>query len=295
MAVDTALITQFSNLLHVKAQQMTTRLMGRCQVIPITGENFAYDGVGSLDAKTNNSRNPLIDPQNPDYDRRKLTTDRVLVELIVDNRDVRRMFEDPSSKLVNECMYAIMRKADKIGITALHASVYTGKDFSTTTTFAADGGTTVDATAGLTFAKLLEVKDNFKKYDVGLDMPEDLLFGITEEEETKMLQLTQLTSRDFTNEYVVDKGKVAKVMGMDVILFGSGADTPQLAVSSGTRDCFACSTKGLIYGMSKEFAVTVIENHPNYVESTYIRVLGDLGAVRTDGKRVQKVQTTDVT
>lgn len=294
MAVDTALITQFSNLLHTKAQQMQTRLMGRCQVIPITGENFAYDGVGMLEAKTNNSRNPLIDPQNPDYDRRKLTTDRVLVELIVDNRDVRRMFEDPSSKLVNECMYAIMRKADKIGITALHAPVYTGKDFSTTVTFASDGGQTVDATAGLTYAKLLEVKDNFKEKEVGLDMPEDLLFGCTEQEETAMLQLSQLTSRDFTAEYTVDKGKVARALGMDIILFGSGVDNPQLPVSSGTRDCFALSTKGLIYGMSKEFNVTVIENHPNYIESTYIRVMGDLGAVRTDGTRVQKVQTTSV-
>lgn len=292
MAIDTALITQFSNLLHVNAQQMKARLMGRCQILPITGENFAYDGVGSLEAKTNNSRNPLIDPQNPDYNRRKLTTDRILVELIVDKRDARRMFEDPNSKLVQECMFAIMRKADKIGITALHASVYTGKDFSTTTTFAADGGVTVDATAGLTYDKLLEIKDNFTGEEVGVDMPEDLLFGCTEEEENDMLNLTQLTSGDFVRDYAVEKGKIVRALGMEVILFGSKVDTPQLPVSSGTRDCFALSTKGLIYGMSKEFQVTVIEDHPSYVESTYIRVLGDIGAVRTDGVRVQKVQTT---
>lgn len=293
MAVDTALITQFSNLLHVKAQQMKTRLMGRCQIIPVTGENMAYDGVGMLDAKTNNARNPLIDPQNPDYTRRKLNTDRVLVELIVDNRDVRRMFEDPSSKLVNECMYAIMRKADKIGIDAATATVYTGKAFATSVSFATDGGQTVDATAGLTYAKLLEIKDNFKSKEVGLEMPEDLLFLCTEEEEDKMLQLTQLTSGDFVRDYAVEKGKIVRALGMDVILFGSGVDNPQLSVSSGVRDNIALSTKGLVYGMSKEFNVTVIENHPNYVESTYIRVLGDLGAVRTDGDRVQKVQTTD--
>jgi len=293
MAVDTALITQFSNLLHVKAQQMTTRLMGRCQIIPITGENFAYDGTGMVEARTNNSRNPLIDPQDPEYTRRKLTTDRILVELIVDNRDARRMFEDPSSKLVNECMFAIMRKADKIGITAATASVYTGKSFGTTVAFATDGGQTVDATGGLTYAKLLEIKDNFKKYEVGLEMPEDLLFLTTEEEETKMLQLTQLTSGDFVRDYAVEKGKIVRAVGLDVILFGSGVDNPQLSVASGTRDNIAMSTKGLIYGMSKEFNVHVQENHPSYVESTYIRVMADLGAVRTDGQRVQKVQTTD--
>ena len=292
MAVDTALINQFSNLLHVEAQQMKTRLMGKCQILPITGENFMYDGVGMLEAKTNNSRNPLIDPQNPDYKRRKLSTDRILVELIVDNRDVRRMFEDPSSKLVQECMFAIMRKSDKIGITALHDTVYTGKAADTAVTFATDGGLTVDATAGLTYSKLLEVKDNFKKKEVGLDMPEDLYIGCTEQEETAMLKISELTSGDFVRDFPVENGRIANVFGMGIILFGSGVDTPQLSVTSSVRDNFAFSTKGLIYGMSKEFKVTVIENHPNYVESTYIQVLGDIGAVRTDGARVQKLQTT---
>lgn len=292
MSVDTALITQFSNLLHVKAQQMKTRLMGRCQILPVKGESMAYDGTGIVEAKTNNSRNPRIDPQDPDFSRRKLTTDRVLVELVVDNRDARRMFEDPTSKLVQDCMYAMMRKGDRVGIAALFASVYTGKDFSSTVTFAADGGATVDATAGLTFDKLLEITGNFKGEEVGLDMPEELLFLCSEQEEETMMNLSQLTSRDFTREYTVDQGKIAKALGMDVVLFGSATDNPMLPVTSSIRDCAALSTKGLIYGLSESFKVTVIPDHPNYVESTYIRVLADIGAVRTDGQRVQKVQTT---
>ena len=292
MAVDTALITQFSNLLHTTAQQMKTRLMGKCQIMPITGDSFAYDGTGIVEARTVNERNPLIDPVNPDFTRRKLTRDRIVVELIVDNRDVRGMFEDPSSKLVQDCMFAIMRKADKVGITAAHAAVLTGKDFGTSVSFATDGGQTVDATAGLTFAKLLEMKDNFKEKEVGLDMPEDMFFGCTEQEETAMLNLTQLTSRDFTRDYTVDNGKISRVMDMGVILFGSGVDYPQLPVAAAVRDCFALSTKGLLYGMSKQFSVQVIEDYPGYIESTYIRVLGEIGAVRTDGQRVQKIQTT---
>jgi len=292
MAVDTALITQFSNLLHTTAQQMKTRLMGKCQIMPITGDSFAYDGTGIVEARTVNERNPLIDPVNPDFTRRKLTRDRIVVELIVDNRDVRGMFDDPSSKLVQDCMFAIMRKADKVGITAAHAAVLTGKDFGTSVSFATDGGQTVDATAGLTFAKLLELKDNFKKNEVGLDMPEDMFIGITEQEETSMLNLTQLTSRDFTRDYTVDNGKISRVMDMGVILFGSGVDYPQLSVAADVRDCFALSTKGLLYGMSKQFSVQVIPDYPGYIESTYIRVLGEIGAVRTDGQRVQKLQTT---
>ena len=292
MAVDTALITQFSNLLHVKAQQMTTRLMGKCPIKPIIGDVLAYDGTGIVEARTVNSRNPIINPVNPDYTRRKLTRDRVIVELIVDNRDVRGMFEDPTSKLVDDCMYGIMRKADKIGITALTANVLTGKDMDTSVSFASDGGQTVDATGGFTYAKLLELSANFKKNEVGIDVAEQIYMGMSEQEEATLLNISQLTSGDFSRDYVVEKGKIVRALGMDIILFGSGVDLPQLSVAAAVRDNFAFTPKGLMYGMSKQFSVKVIEDYPGYVESTYIQVLGELGAVRTDGQRVQKLQTT---
>lgn len=292
MSIDNVLITQFSNLLHTNAQQMKTRLMGRLQVVPMTGDEFAYDGTGTLAARTVNERNPKIDPVNPEMTRRQMLRDRIIVELIVDNRDVRGMFEDPSSKLVQDSMFAIMRKADKIGIDAMFATVATGRRFTSSTTFAAEGGQTVDATGGLTYAKLLAIKDGFKKNEVGIDLPEDLFFGITEQEETTLMNITQLTSGDFVRDYVIEKGKVARVLGMETILFGSGVDSPQLPVNAAVRDCFALSNKGLIYGMSKQFTVKVIPDYPGYVESTYISVIGEIGAVRTDGDRSQKVQTT---
>lgn len=292
MAVDTAQITQFSNLLHTKAQQMKTRLMGKMPIIPMTGDDFAYDGTGILEARTVNERNPLIAPVNPDFTRRKMTRDRVVVELIVDNRDVRGMFEDPSSKLVEDCMFAIMRKADKIGITAATAAVLTGKSFGTSVSFATDGGQTVDATAGLTYAKLLEIIANFKKNDVGLDLPEMIYFLMSEQEEGTLLNVSQLTSGDFSRDYVVEKGQITRAVGMDIVLFGSNANIPQLSVASSVRDNIALTPKGLTYGMSKQFGVEVIPDYPGYIESTYIRVLGEIGAVRTDGERVQKVQTT---
>jgi len=292
MAVDTAQITQFSNLLHTEAQQMKTRFMSKMPIIPMTGDDFAYDGTGILEARTVNERNPLIAPVNPEFTRRKMTRDRIIVELIIDNRDVRGMFEDPNSKLVQDCMFAIMRKADKVGITAATASVLTGKNFGTTVTFATDGGQTVDATAGLTFTKLLEIGSNFKKNDVGLDMPEMIYLLLSEQEEATLLNISQLTSGDFSRDYVVEKGQIVRAVGMEIILFGSNANIPQLTVNTATRDNIAITPKGLTYGMSKQFSVEVIENYPGYVESTYIKVLGEIGAVRTDGERVQKVQTT---
>lgn len=290
--IDNVLITQFSNLLHVEAQQKTSRIMGRFPIVPVSGDEWTYDGTGIVEAKTVNERNPKINPVNPEFSRRKVLRDRILVELIVDNRDVRGMFEDPSSKLVRDCMYAINRKADKIGIDALFATVLTGRTGATSLTFAAGGGQTVNATSGLTYAKLLEILANFRKKEVGIDSPEQIILGVTEQEETQLFNITQLTSGDFTRNFIVEKGKVVNVLGMEIVCFGSGVDVPQLTVASSVRDCFAASTQGLAYGMSKEFKVQVIPNYPGYVESTYISVLGEIGAVRTDENRVQKVNTT---
>jgi len=290
--IDNVLITQFTNLLHVQAQQMKTRLMGRLPLIPMTGDEWAYDGTGVLAARTVNERNPKVDPVNPEFTRRRMLRDRIVVELIVDNRDVRGMFEDPNSKLVRDCLFAIYRKADKIGIEAMFADVATGRRFTGTTTFSGGGGQTVTATSGLTYAKLLEIIANFRKKEIGIDVPEEIIIGLTEQEETQLFNITQLTSGDFSRNYVVDKGKVVQVMGMDLICFGSDVDNPQLSVAGGVRDCFALSTMGMVYGMSKEFAVQVIPNYPGYIESTYIQVLGEIGAVRTDELRAQKVTTT---
>jgi len=290
--IDNVLITQFSNLLHVEAQQTKSRLMGRFPSVPVTADEWAYDGTGTVTARTANERNPRISPVNPDFSRRRMLRDRIVVELIVDNRDVRGMFENPSSKLVRDCMYAIYRKADAIGISALFADVSTGRRFDTTVTFAGGGGQTVNATAGLTYAKLLEIRANFRKNEVGTDMPENILIGISEQEETQLFNITQLTSGDFSRNYVVDKGQVVQVLGMDLVTFGSNVDNPQLSVAAAVRDCFAASSQGLIYGMSKEFGVKVIPDYPGYIESTYIQVLGEIGAVRTDEDRIQKVTTT---
>jgi hypothetical protein len=292
MAIDNVLITQFSNLLHVEAQQTKSRILGRFPMVPVSGDEWTYDGTGIVEAKTINERNPRINPTNPEFTRRKVTRDRIIVELIVDNRDVRGMFEDPKSKLVRDCMYAINRKADKIGLSAMFDTVYTGRAGGTSVTFAAGGGQTVTATAGLTYAKLLEIIANFRKKEVGIENNEQILLGLTEQEETQLFNITQLTSGDFTRNFIVEKGKVVNALGMEIVTFGSGVDIPQLDVASSVRTCFAASTLGLAYGISKEFRVQVIENYPGYVESTYISVLGELGAVRTDENRVQKVTTT---
>ena len=44
--IDSALITQFSDMVHVRAQQMRSRLRQHFLVRKMTGDQWAYDGIG---------------------------------------------------------------------------------------------------------------------------------------------------------------------------------------------------------------------------------------------------------
>lgn len=67
------------------------------------------------------------------------------------------------------------RQFDRVGVEAAFADVQTGREFDTTVTFAADGGTTINATAGLVYERLLEIRKFWRNNEVGNDMPEKYL------------------------------------------------------------------------------------------------------------------------
>jgi hypothetical protein len=81
-------------------------------------------------------------------------------------------------------------------------------------------------------------------------------------------------------------------MKYELVKFGGAATNPILAVSGGTRDCFVMSTRAMCVGMSKEFGIN-IEKRNDLHETVQVEVVFELGAVRTEGKLIKKVQTTD--
>lgn len=55
-SIDQALITQFSDLVHQEAQQMTSHLKPFVQMKQMSGDIWAYDGLGRVDAREVNGR-----------------------------------------------------------------------------------------------------------------------------------------------------------------------------------------------------------------------------------------------
>lgn len=290
--IETAQVIQFSDSVHVAAQQMKARFAGIFPVKQLRGKSYMYDGVGSIEAQELAGRFNKVSFNELKITRRKIGRRRFSLTLPIDEDDASKVLLDQEREYDKACAMAMARVHDRIGVEAALASVLTGEEGDTTVTFANDGGQSVDAEAGLTYEKLLEVVQNFIDEDVGNDMMEDFLFCISGDEHTALMKETELTSGDFSRQFAVDKGKIKEVVGMRLITFAANATNPVLAVSGGIRSNIALSSRGLCYAMPKQFEIKVQER-TDLVQTKQVQVNWTLGCVRTEGVLVQKVTTTD--
>lgn len=290
-SIDKALITQFSDMVHVKAQQIKARLRPFVQIKKMTGDVFAYDSLGSVEAQELTSRYPKTEFSYILHDRRKIVRRRFAVTLPIDADDLEAMLLDPQKDYADAVVRGMERVFDRVVLQAAFADVKTGRDFENTLSFASDGGLTVDATAGLTYEKLLEINQNFINAEVGTEIPETFFLTISGKEHTALMGEAELTSGDYSRQYAIEKGEMQMAAGLNLIKYGASVNNPMLSVSGGNRSLLCASSKGMCVGISKDIELKV-QDRPDYVGVKQVQALFTLGAVRTEGVQVQKVTVT---
>lgn len=292
-SVDNHLVRRFSDTMHVLHQQSKARLRPYVMERPFgKGETWAYDGIGTVTSKEKTGRNVPSTPDDIDHWRRKIAKREFVITLHIDESDLESRLSDPEGIYAQECLKEMERRYDRVCVEAMHATVYTGKEFETSVSFATDGGRTVDATAGNTITKLIEINKNFMDDEVGNDMPVKKCMSYTGDEYEDFLDIAELTSGDFSRQFALDKGEIVRVVGIDLIPYGAAVNDPIIPVSGGVRTNFVLSEGGLIVGMARTWKVTV-KDRPDLVNVKQVQVTGVLGATRTEGKRVQKYNSTD--
>lgn len=291
MSIDQALITQFSDMVHHEAQQMTSKLRPYLNVKQMQGDVWAYDGLGKVEAREVSGRNVAATFDDIQHNRRKIARRRFVINLPIDASDVRGALLSPDSEYSKAVAAGMLRQYDRVAYQAAFADVLTGRDFETTISAATDGVLTVDATAGVTYEKLLEIRQNFWDNDVGLDMNEKIYFTITGDEHTSLMGEEELISGDFNREFVVEKGRIAQALGMDLIGFAAAVSNPIIPSVSSQRQLLAASDRGICMGISKEMSIKIQERN-DLIETTQVQVVMEIGAVRTEGALVQKVTVT---
>jgi hypothetical protein len=290
-SIDNALTIEFSAMVHEAAQQQISRYRPYVKVLQMSGDVWAYDGLGSVEMRELAGRNPKITFDDIDHLRRKITRKRFGLVLPIDASDVRGSLLNPQNNYASAISKAAMRQYDRVIQAAAFADVLTGRDFGTSVTYANDGGLTVDATAGLTYEKLLEIKQNFMDNDVGVDAAERIVIGHTGAEHTRLMRENELTSGDFSRNFVVEKGMITQALGMDLVSFAANAASPIIPVASSQRQLIAMSDRAIALGISKEMTIKIQERN-DYHETTQVLVEMEIGAVRTEGKLIQKVSVT---
>lgn len=289
--IDNALVVQFSDQVHVLAQQMESRLRPYVEVRPMLGETYAYDGLGPVEASPVVGRQQPVQFSDINHLRRQIARQRFALTLPIDAADVRGMLQQPQGEYAKACVRAMARVFDRVVVSSMFTTVYTGRTMATAVTAANDGVLTVTATSGLTYAQLIAIRKNFMDNDIGNDVEETFVMGIAGNEYTSLMQEVELVNDLYSQHYAIDKGRMAEAAGIKLIPFAANAPKPVLSVASSVRACFAMSTRGICVGMSKEFSLKV-EPRPDLIEVTQVQIIFDLGAVRTEGPLVQQVNTT---
>ena len=287
-------IIQFSADVHVRMQQMQSRTQPYVEMREMKGKAMAYDGLGTVELGNLQGRFAPVEFAEMEHWRRKITKVRFGATLPIDRQDVEERLTNPESGYAKALAMAAKRKFDKVVVDAMFADVVTGEDFTNTVTAATDGVLTVDATAGLTYEKLLEIHENFINNEVGNDMATKFCMGITGGEHTDLMSELELTSGDYSREYVVDQGTIQKAAGINLIKFaatGAGGADPILSTSAGVRTSFCMAEGAICVGMARTWEIK-IEDRNDLYDTRQVKITGVLGAVRTEGKLIQKVTTT---
>jgi len=291
--VDNHLVRRFSDTMHVLQQQSKARTRPYVMEKPFgKGEDWAYDGIGTVTSREKTARFAPSTPDDIDHWRRKIAKREFVITLYIDESDLESRLTDPEGQYAAECLKEMERRYDRVVVDAAHATVYTGKEFETSVSFASDGGRTVDATSGLTIGKIIEVNKNYMDDEVGNDMPVERCMSMTGDEYEDMLDIAELTSGDFSRQFALDKGEIVRVVGIDLIPYGASVNDPIIPVSGGVRTNFVIAKGGIVVGLARQWKIT-IKDRPDLVNVKQVQVTGVVGATRTEGKLVQKFNTTD--
>jgi hypothetical protein len=290
--IDQHLVDQFSAQVHVVAQQEQNRLRPFMTMQPFSNaERWFYDGLGTIEPRKLSGRvNPVIFSEI-DHHRRLITKERWAIALPIDKQDVQSKLGDPQGLYARAIVSGMQRQIDREIVAKAVASAYTGRDGSTVLTAAQDGVLTVDGTGGLDYVDLLELNQNYVDSEVSIEETIMPALTITGSEERDMLQMIELTSGDYNRQFNVEKGKVTQAVGMQIVKFGGAVASPILDVNAGVRDCLSFAPRGMVLGMSQEIDIQV-EERSDYHDVTQVEGILSFGVARTEGVRVQILQTT---
>jgi hypothetical protein len=296
-SIDQGALLTFKEAFYKLAQQTTSKLGSTSAVTyrDPKGKTFMTGRMGRIELTEVAGRNP--DKNYIDYaiDNRQYTKRRFTSTLTIDAKhDINELLNDPTSDLVAQLVAAKERQIDRVISAAATGAVLVGKPDGTPSSISAatDGVITVDATAGLTYEKMLEVTQNYINNEV-----EEMgaIVAVTGKEWTDLMGEDQFINNDYVNKGAVENG-IRKAGMYDLIRFagsvtgGAQVANPYLPEATTTRKCIVLAPQSIEVAM--EIGDLSVTDNPNKVNSKDITIDLWLNAMRLEGAKVQVISTT---
>jgi hypothetical protein len=295
-------LTIFNTNFYKLAQQKQSRLMSSpCVIYAPSTQGFTHSmaRMGKVElADVSGQRNP--DKQYTDFatDNRIYNISRFTRTILIDKKvDINELIADPTSDIYSNMVNAQNRISDRIIAAAAIGDVKVGtSDSYTLVTAVNDGVKTVNATSGLTSAKIDEITQNWINADFDYEEFSNSRLLLTGQENTALMGQTNFISNDYTNNRPVDMG-VQKQVGLYGTIYYAGSVTggtiitnPMLSEVSTTRTCIAMMPRSV--EVCSRVDKLEVKESATKVNSMEVTIDYWIGAMRLEGAKVQKLTTT---
>jgi hypothetical protein len=279
--ITTAMVEQYKANLQILQQQAESRLRGVCRVESVVGKNAFFDQLGSTAAVLLTNRHadtPLID--TPHLRRRVTLLDYGWADLI-DELDNPKLLIDPQSSYAINARNAMNRAIDDAIISAASGTAYGGVAGGTTYTFDTTYKRVAHASAGLTLAKILSVKQMMDTDEIP---DEGRCMVIGSKGLSDLLAETQVGSADYNTVKALVTGDINTFLGFKFIR------SERLTLASNVRTNLAWQRDSMLLALGADVKVDIGERRDkNMATQVYVRM--SIGAVRMDEDGVVELQS----
>jgi hypothetical protein len=284
---------EYSTNINLLLQQKGSKLAGTVETGTHVGKQASpVDQVGAIEAQKVTTRFAPMGRVDAPLDRRWVfPTDYDLPQLF-DSFDKLRLISDPTSKYVQNAVFAMGRKKDYEILTALLGTAKTGEQGAASTVFPAVNEIDVaigGANSLLNVAKLRAVKKLMMANHVDFDT-EEVTCVVTAADHDNLLNEVQIISSDFNGQAkpVLQDGKVIRFLGFnfvhcelaETVLAGTNEVTLPVYVKSGVH-----------LGMWNDVQTSVSKRNDLQGEPWQAYCIQTIGATRLEEKKVYAIES----
>ena len=270
-------VQQYTTRTGYLLQQMGSKLMRGMTVESYTGKQAqVIQQFGAVDpTEIVNRHADTMLSDTPITSRWIRPSDWGVADMI-DKEDLIRSLTDPRSELAATQAMGLGRKQDDLILAGMYGTNFTGQDGGTSTTFAADGGTTL-AVGALSLARMREIRKTFRNAEVDLDR-EMMCWAITADEEEDLFAIAEYANAEqYSNAKAWVDGVIRPFLGFNFI------QCERIPVNGSSQNrTIAWIKRGARFGNWNTLQVEV-DKRPDKWGNVQVMSKGSWGFTRTEG------------